>query len=90
MGKFENLLTTSANCGSNIQCLFPTVGQCTTSPSVSAVIGRGRFCMVPFLPTPVPDCVHGILYVIYFFNFMLKHLITQMLCQGSINIIYYK
>ena len=37
-----------ANRGSNIQCLFPSVGHCTSSQSVSAIIGRGSFSMVPF------------------------------------------
>ena len=45
----------SANRGSNIQCLFLTVGQCTTSKS--AIIGQGSFGTVPFSLPLVPDCL---------------------------------
>ena len=59
--KLENVrLTTSANCGSNIQCLFPIIGQCTTSRSVSAVISRDRFGTVAYSLPLVPDCLYDL------------------------------
>ena len=72
MGKCVNSLTTSVNRGSNIQCLFPTVGQCTTQ-SVSAIILWGHFSTVPFSLPPVPDCtvyltsVHRGIFLIYIY-----------------------
>ena len=46
MVKYANYF---ANRGSNIQCSFPTTGQCTISLFVSAVLGRGRFGTVSFI-----------------------------------------
>ena len=43
VGKRVKLLTTSTNRESNIQCLFPAAGQCTTLLSVSPFIVRGGF-----------------------------------------------
>ena len=45
--------------GSNIQCLSPTVGQCTTSLSVSATTSWGRFDTVPYSLRLVPDRLYG-------------------------------
>ena len=40
---------------------FATVGRCTTSQSVSAIIGRGRrFGTVPFTLLLVPDYLYGV------------------------------
>ena len=39
----------NVNRGSNAQCSFPTVGQCTISQSVSAIIGRSCFGTVSFI-----------------------------------------
>ena len=79
----------SANRGSNIPCLFPTVGPITV---------RGRFGMVPYSLPLVPDSLygiglctvlasvhHGIPLDFLKFILMLKYLITKILCQGSIN-----
>ena len=44
---------------SNLKCLFPADGQCTTSPSVSAIIGRSRFGTAPFTLPLIPDRCHG-------------------------------
>ena len=40
--------------------MFPTVGHCTTSPSVSAIVGLGHFSMVLFTLSFVHDCLYGI------------------------------
>ena len=55
MGKWTNL-TTSVDSGSKIiHCLFDSFGQHSTSRSVSVIIGRNRFGMVPFSLQPIPD-----------------------------------
>ena len=48
------------NRGSNIQCLFPSVGSCTTSQSVSAVFGT-----VPYSLPLVPDSLYGIRFAVF-------------------------
>ena len=58
--KREKGLTASVNRGSNIQCLFLIIGQCTTSLTFSAIIGWGYFGTVPFSLLLVPDCLFGI------------------------------
>ena len=71
----------------------PLLAQCTTSQSVSAIIGWDNFVQVPFALTLDPDYLYdirasvhrGIPFCIIFQNNLLKHLITQILCQGSIN-----
>ena len=59
MGNCANRLTSSANRGSNTQCLFPTARQCTTSQTVLATIGLGRFDWVSFSFT-TRSCLYGI------------------------------
>ena len=64
-------------------------------PSVSAIIGRGGFGTVLFTLPLVPHCMvyvlflasvyRGIPFDIMFRILFLKHVITQSLCQGSIN-----
>ena len=54
-GNMYEVIPTSANRESNIQCLLPTVGQ-----SLSAIISWDHFSMVPFSLLPVPDFVYGI------------------------------
>ena len=78
--KWENVLTMSANHGSDIQCLFPTVGQYTMSQSISVISGRGCFALILFLVS-----VHQSLLTLLFFILLLKHLITQILCYALID-----
>ena len=79
-------------CQSNIQCSLPTVGQCTTSLSVSAITGRGRFGTVLFTFPIVPVCTVYVLFLTSVHRenpldiiLLLIHLIMQILCQVSIN-----
>ena len=52
----------SADCGLNIQCLFPTVGtvgQSTASLSVSPIIYHGHFGTIPLTLLLVPGCLYS-------------------------------
>ena len=65
MGNTYEFINLIANRVSNIQCLFPTVGQCTTSPSVSAMIGRSHFGTAPFTLPLVSDCLYVLFDCLY-------------------------
>ena len=78
MGKSENVLITSADNGSYIHYLYPTVGQCTISQSISAIIGWCRFGTVLFSLQPVPVCSLGAIRAIISPRFFLNCIVSTL------------